>query len=1057
MKKKVAIIILLMALFGFPLLGLRNSTKKEENKNSISVEKKLAFLEKNLLTKNLPIERDPVEPQEDPQENPENEPEEDYVYHPMIMLPEIGDKASFAATDDVIEVLDQRWINYTDNVLMDENDVFEENKIYGYRMYYNILIDEERYIQVIGCEDNYPFILTGLEGRVDEIGMYAVEAILYFGDFNNLDDNVEIQAVEITRADPVVGEHPTYANNDEKYRIVNEKWINKTDNKVMTNEDVFEEGKKYDYELDFYTKYWVEDIEGINEPNDETHYVGGAINHINQPFTYLLAQSYYFGDREDLVIRTGEIVIRNTNPPVEGGTLVIPDIDFGNHVISDIAYAEWNRFSNNRLDPLDENYVLHDRDKVQFDLEIPLELGFEVINENVNKNFLYGGLLIDEEGGVLPHYHARYQIIKGDSTFGIYNDYDDILYPGQRIELRVFPENDDTREITWESSDETVATISPEGEVEVLKPGEVIITARNNKGETATCPLEIGTPVESLALEQSEVSLRVGENIALNVTITPEEASDKDFDVISDNNNIADGYQDRDQVRIHAHNPGTAYLTIKSRANEEAYQICKVIVTESPQPTRISFNKTELILLVDETETLQTFIDPPETMDRQLSWYSDNVAVATVNRNGKITAVSAGKANIYAETVNHIIASCHVIVSDTLIEATSISLDREEMEMVIGSREQLNVIFNPETTTSRKITWTTSNDKVATVEDGSVYAVKDGTAIITAKTSNGKEATCEVTVRKERMSIAYTTHVQTYGWQDYVRDGAMSGTQGEAKRLEGIKIKLENQDFEGDVLYRTHIQSFGWEKEFKKNDEMSGTSGQAKRLEAIEIKLDGEMAEHFDIYYRVHAQTFGWLGWARNGEQAGTAGYAKRLEGIEIQLVEKDREFGEYGEKVSFKEKGTAESITLNKTSIGIEAGEEVTLIATVLPEDAEDKTITWSSDNEDSATVDQNGKITTIHEGTATITARTKNGLTATCNVNILPPIPGVAYKTHVQTYGWQNYVSNGTMSGTSGEAKRLEAIQIKLKNQPFEGNIEYRTHIQTFGWEEGFKKNEY
>ena len=68
---------------------------------------------------------------------------------------------------------------------------------------------------------------------------------------------------------------------------------------------------------------------------------------------------------------------------------------------------------------------------------------------------------------------------------------------------------------------------------------------------------------------------------------------------------------------------------------------------------------------------------------------------------------------------------------------------------------------------------------------------------------------------------------------------------------------------------------------------MSGTEGQAKRLEGIQIELTGDMAAQYDIYYRVHAQTFGWMGWAKNGEQAGTAGYAKRLEGIEIKLVAK--------------------------------------------------------------------------------------------------------------------------------------------------------------------------
>ena len=136
-------------------------------------------------------------------------------------------------------------------------------------------------------------------------------------------------------------------------------------------------------------------------------------------------------------------------------------------------------------------------------------------------------------------------------------------------------------------------------------------------------------------------------------------------------------------------------------------------------------------------------------------------------------------------------------------------------------------------------------------------------------------------------NIMYKTHVQSFGWQNWVLNGTMSGTSGKAKRLEGINIKLSNAAYAGGIQYRTHIQTYGWEKEWRKDGAMSGTSGKAKRLEAIQIKLYGEMANHFDVYYRVHAQSYGWLGWAKNGEEAGTAGYAKRLEGIQIVLVPK--------------------------------------------------------------------------------------------------------------------------------------------------------------------------
>ena len=121
----------------------------------------------------------------------------------------------------------------------------------------------------------------------------------------------------------------------------------------------------------------------------------------------------------------------------------------------------------------------------------------------------------------------------------------------------------------------------------------------------------------------------------------------------------------------------------------------------------------------------------------------------------------------------------------------------------------------------------------------------------------------------------------------------MSGTSGQAKRLEGIEIKLTNAPYSGGICYTTHVQSYGWQEPtnnpsaWRRNGTMSGTSGQAKRLEAICIALTGDMQRHYDVYYRVHAQSFGWRGWAKNGAPAGTAGYAKRLEGIEIRLVPK--------------------------------------------------------------------------------------------------------------------------------------------------------------------------
>lgn len=141
--------------------------------------------------------------------------------------------------------------------------------------------------------------------------------------------------------------------------------------------------------------------------------------------------------------------------------------------------------------------------------------------------------------------------------------------------------------------------------------------------------------------------------------------------------------------------------------------------------------------------------------------------------------------------------------------------------------------------------------------------------------------------------VNYRTHVQNYGWQGYVYDGSISGTSGLSKRLEGINISLGNTGYEGGIRYTTHVQSYGWQQDkdnpesWSKDGELSGTQGESKRLEGIRIELYGDVALHYDVYYRVHAQTYGWLDWAANGADAGTAGLSKRLEAIQIVILPK--------------------------------------------------------------------------------------------------------------------------------------------------------------------------
>ncbi|MDJ1122204.1 CAP domain-containing protein [Olsenella sp. YH-ols2216] len=136
------------------------------------------------------------------------------------------------------------------------------------------------------------------------------------------------------------------------------------------------------------------------------------------------------------------------------------------------------------------------------------------------------------------------------------------------------------------------------------------------------------------------------------------------------------------------------------------------------------------------------------------------------------------------------------------------------------------------------------------------------------------------------VTVTYQAHAQTFGWMDWVQNGATAGTEGKAKRLEAIKVKLVNAPFSGSIQANAHVQTYGW-RDWVPEGGLVGTSGRSKRLEAVQIKLTGELAKRYDVYYRVHCQTFGWTGWAQNGAKCGSAGYGKRLEGIQIKVLPK--------------------------------------------------------------------------------------------------------------------------------------------------------------------------
>ena len=147
-----------------------------------------------------------------------------------------------------------------------------------------------------------------------------------------------------------------------------------------------------------------------------------------------------------------------------------------------------------------------------------------------------------------------------------------------------------------------------------------------------------------------------------------------------------------------------------------------------------------------------------------------------------------------------------------------------------------------------------------------------------------------------------------------------------------------------------------------------------------------------------------------------------------------------------------ATGMTLNRSSLSLNEGNTQALTATITPTDVATKNVTWSSSNTSVATVSSSGVVTAKGIGSAIITARTTDGtnISRTCSVTVTVKTPSVNYTTHVQNIGWQAYVKDGAMAGTSGKSLRLEGIKIKLTNTPVAGGIQYRTHVQNIGWQD-------
>ena len=326
------------------------------------------------------------------------------------------------------------------------------------------------------------------------------------------------------------------------------------------------------------------------------------------------------------------------------------------------------------------------------------------------------------------------------------------LYIGDNYSLKVTinPNNATNQSITFISSDNNVASIDKNGRIVAKKEGTVTITAKSSNGKISSFKLTIiSVPVTQIIINKAEETISIGKSFNISTKILPSNATDQSLTYISNNNNVVTVDKNGKVTGI---KPGKATIMVKS--NNGVTATCNVIVSDI-LPQSISFKSLSLKLVEGESKSLDYSIKPDNATNKKLIWNSSNESIVTVN-NGIVTAKKSGKSVItaYSEINKNVKSEMLIEVTKREIDIESISLNKTEIETYEGNKVSLSVIVIPSNATNKTISYTSSDSNIASVNNkGEVTAKKVGKAIITAKSSNGKIAKCNITVKKSTIDV----------------------------------------------------------------------------------------------------------------------------------------------------------------------------------------------------------------------------------------------------------------------------------------------------------------
>lgn len=573
----------------------------------------------------------------------------------------------------------------------------------------------------------------------------------------------------------------------------------------------------------------------------------------------------------------------------------------------------------------------------------------------------------------------------------------------ETISATVSPTNATDQTIVWSSSNDLIATVDENGLITAKKKGSCNVTATSTNGKTKSCTVTV-SDIEPTAIAVSKTSctLDVDETTTITAILSPTNVTDTDLQWTSSNEAIAtvvDGV-------ITAVSAGTTTITV-----ETGNGLTKTItVTVNPLvATSISLNTETATLLVNEQQTLVASILPEKTTDKTITWSSSDESVAKVSSVGKITAVAVGEATITATTANGLTATCVVNVTLNTVAVTGVSINPSEITLYIGDISSVEAQITPTNATNKSIVWASSKTSVATVDQyGSITAIAEGECTVTATSSNNITGTCVVTVKAIEVEDITLSNVSLAVGESQTLSATISPANVTNKTIswsvldESIATVSASGKITGVAEGTTTVIA-------KASNGVIGTATVSVSATAIPVKsivarnesYVMNIGESIDlsslvIFYPTNATNQSLTAVV----SSSVADYEKNAAVVSVSNT-----------SVTALVAGTAQltitcpsanvsttieidvnpimptGISLNKSRMELIQDGQEQLIATVLPTNASNKEVTWSSDASDVAYVSTSGVVMAVGVGTATITVKSKinSSLSATCTVTVV------------------------------------------------------------------------